>query len=36
MMCMTRRPSELDVSIGSDKLRKLTPRAPSSAMSVTK
>ena len=30
MMCMTRRPPELAVSIGSDRLRKLTPRAPSS------
>jgi hypothetical protein len=33
---MTRRPPELAVSMGSDKLRKLTPRAPSSAMSVTR
>lgn len=36
IMCMTRRPPELEVSIGSDRLRKLIPRAPSSAMSVTK
>lgn len=36
IMCMTKRPLALVVSIESDRLRKLNPRSPSSAMRVTR